>query len=69
MIKDRYGVVHEEQRNEYEKKWQVPYGYKFISFNYREAEDMCKTNGEGYVVEKISTTSERTNERNIIYRV
>jgi len=63
-MKDRYGVVHDQDRIEYEKKWQVPYGYRFISFDYKEAKDICKSNGEGYAVEKISSG----NEREIIYR-
>ena len=68
MIKDRYGVVHEEERNTYEKEWQMNFGYKFVTFNYREAEDICKGFGKGYIVEKISTTPNRINERTIIYR-
>lgn len=68
MIKDRYGVVNEEERDKYEKKWQIPCGYKFVSFNYREAEDICKGFGDGFVVEQISSSFGKTNERQIIYR-
>ncbi len=68
MIKDRYGVVNLEDREEFEKKFQLPFGYKFVSFNYREAEDICKVNGKGYVVEKITSTHVIDNEREIIYR-
>ena len=35
MIKDRYGVVDEAERMKMEKKFQVPFGYDFVTFNYR----------------------------------
>ena len=69
MIKDRYGVVNEIERNRFEKKFHVPFGYDLVTFNYRKAEDACKDKGKGYVVEKISTSFGRSNERDIIYRV
>lgn len=68
MIKDRYGVVDEAERMKMEKKFQVPFGYDFVTFNYRQAEDTCKASGKGYIVEKISTSFNRVNEREIIYR-
>lgn len=68
MIKDRYGVVNDEERDKYEKKWQIPCGYEFISFNYKKAEDFCKDAGKGFVVERISSHYGKTNERQIIYR-
>lgn len=58
-MKDKYGVVHDEQRNEFEKKWQLQAAYDFISFDFKEARDNCRSAGEGYVVEKISTSGER----------
>lgn len=62
-MKDRYGVVHDEKRNEFEKIWQLQAAYDFISFDFNEARDYCRSAGEGYVVEKISTS-----EREVIFR-
>ena len=63
-MRDRYGVVHEEKRNEFEKKYQLQAGYDFISFDFKEAKEYCRQAGEGYVVEKVSDG----NQREIIYR-
>jgi hypothetical protein len=68
MIKDRYGVVNDEERNEFEKKYQLPFSYKLVTFNYREAEIACRDLGNGYVVDKISTTKEAETVREVIYR-
>lgn len=63
-MRDRYGVVNEEKRNEFEKKYQLQGSYDYISFDFKEARDYCRQAGEGYVVEKISSE----NKREIIYR-
>lgn len=65
MISDRYGVVNEAQRNAFEKKYQLPFGYEMATFDYRKAENACRRLGEGFVVEKISTDM---NFKSIIYR-
>lgn len=63
-MRDRYGVVNEEKRNEFEKIWQLQAAYDFISFDSKEARDVCREKGEGYVVEKISSSG----DRDIIFR-
>jgi hypothetical protein len=68
MIKDRFGVVHQKDREKFEKKYHLPFGYNSVSFSQNVAEDICKKQGAGYVVEKISTGYDRINEREIIYR-
>lgn len=68
MIADRFGVVHENDKTKFEKKFQVGFGYHSVYFNQKKAEDICKDLGNGYVVEKISTTYDKTNKSEIIYR-
>jgi hypothetical protein len=68
MIKDRYGVVFEEERSEFEKKYQLPFGYKLVTFNLEKAALKCRELGEGHVVEKISSSYGRINAREIVYR-
>lgn len=68
MIKDRFGVVHENDRRKFEKKYHLPFGHHSVSFTQRISEEICKELGDGYVVEKISTTFDRINESEIIYR-
>jgi len=71
MIADRYGVVNELERMKHEKTFHVPFGYEFISFNYRQAENECKIKSKGvkgYVVEKISTDFNRINATEVVYR-
>jgi len=71
MIKNRYGVVNDEDRNEFEKTFQIPYGYKYVSFNYEDAKKECYKAGKGYVVDEIvydPSLLGDTNKRQIIYR-
>jgi len=71
MIADRYGVVNEIERMKQEKTFHVPFGYDFISFNYRQAEDECRKKAKGvkgYIVEKISTDFNRVNAKEVVYR-
>lgn len=71
MIKDRYGVVHNDNRIKFEKDFQIPYGYSFVSFDYDEAKKECDKLGKGYVVDKISydpsVSFGDTTQRQIIY--
>ena len=71
MIKDRYGVVHNETRIEFEKTFQIPYGYEYVSFTYDLSKKECDKKGQGYVVDQItydpSVTFGDTNKREIIY--
>jgi len=70
MIKDRYGVVQDEDRNEFEKTFQIPFGYKFVSFDYSDAKKECDKLGKGYVVDQITYDPSfygDTNKRQIIY--
>lgn len=70
MIKDRYGVVHNEKRNEFEKTFQISYGYEFVSFTYGDAKKECDKKGKGYVVDEIKYDPSfygDTNKRQIIY--
>ena len=70
MIKDRYGVVHDADRIEFEKTFQIPYGYKFVSFKYDDAKKECDKEGKGYVVDEITYDPALlgdTNKRRIIY--
>lgn len=69
MIKDRFGVVNEAERMDFEKKYQIPFGYELVTFNYRKAEEACTTLGKGHIVEKISTDFNRQNAKEIIYRI
>jgi hypothetical protein len=68
MIKDRFGVVHEKDRAKFEKTFHLPFGYHSVSFNQNTAEGVCKDLGSGYVVEKISTSYDKINGSEIIYR-
>jgi len=68
-INVRFGVVHDEDRASYEKKWQVPYGYSFISYNQEAAINNCRKRGNGWVVEKIFTLPNKVvNFKTIIFR-
>jgi hypothetical protein len=70
MIKNRYGVVHDADRNEFEKAFQIPYGYKYVSFKYEDAKKECDKLGNGYVVDEIvydPSLLGDTNKRQIIY--
>jgi hypothetical protein len=73
-MKPRYAVINEFERDEYEKNWQVPFGYNghFITFNPKEAVrhlDFLATEwGENQlsqtIVEKISDEG-----RELYYRI
>jgi len=49
----RYAVVNEKDRIDYEKQWQLAKGYEFISYDSEKATNVCRTKGNGWVVEKI----------------
>jgi hypothetical protein len=69
MIKERFGVVNELTRAEYEKEWQIPMGYEFVSFDKEKAITMCKEfKGHGYIVERITTSAYSQNDKEIVYR-
>lgn len=68
MIKERYGVVNEEARTQYEKEWQIPMGYKFVTFDQKMAETVCRDLGKGYIVERITSSAYSQNDREIVYR-
>ena len=38
----RYGVVNVVDRANYEKQWQVPFGYDFITYNELDAISVCR---------------------------
>lgn len=65
----RYGVVHDERRVAYEKKWQIPCGYAFTTYNQDHAITNCRKRGKGWVVEKIFNMPNRTiNFKTIVFR-
>jgi hypothetical protein len=67
-MRDRYGVVNEQERDEHERMFQVPFGYKKVFWSYHEAEKECRKLGEGFVVERIFYDHDNKNKREIIYR-
>lgn len=55
-MKDRFGVVNGKERDRYEKYWQIPFGYEFITFDRDKAIDYCqKTKNPDMIVEQIHT--------------
>lgn len=66
-MKERYGVVNDAERIEFEKEFQMPFGYELVTFNYREAETLCKKQGKGFVVDRITDISDGEYERETIY--
>lgn len=68
MMKPRYVVINEVERNEFENKWQVPYGYGEFDIHI-EIEDAIDEIEEFYygsnewVIEKITDEG-----RQIVYR-
>lgn len=65
----RYGVVNVVDRAKFEKIWQVPFGYTYMSFDKGEAIDICrKKKNNNWVVEKIFHTNDDTNRKVEIYR-
>lgn len=54
MIKDRFGVVDVVTREKYEKEYQLPYGYQFISYDETEAITECRRlKNDSFIVERI----------------
>ena len=62
-MKPRYAVINEYERDQFEKEWQLPYGYAkcFVSLNPQEAIDVLEKflnshdiNSTVWIVEKIS---------------
>lgn len=57
-MKDRYVIVNEEERDEFEKENEMPYGYYSceIFYDFYEAVDHFHLNyGEGWIVEKFDS--------------
>lgn len=65
----RYGVVNVVERAKYERLYQVPYGYHFMTFNEAEAITACrKKKNPNWVVEKIFHTNDDVNKTHEIFR-
>jgi hypothetical protein len=66
----RYAVVNETDRINYEKQWQLPKGYEFISYDPEKAISICRgKKGNGWVVEKIFNIPDGVvNYKSIIFR-
>lgn len=65
----RYGVVNVVERAKYEKEWQVPFGYNYISYDETDAISVCrKKKGSNWVVEKIYNTNDDINRKTEIFR-
>lgn len=69
----RYGVINDVNRIAYEKKWQVPAGYDYITYDQTEAIVFCRKKGSsavsGWVVEKIFNLPNKVvNFKTIIFK-
>lgn len=65
----RYGVVNDVNRNDYEKEWQLPYGYSHLTYDKQEAIAHCRDlKNSDFIVEEIYDTAFGTNFKNEIYR-
>jgi len=65
----RYGVVDVVGRKEFEKEWQLPYGYSHVTYNEQDAINYCrKLNNANFIVEEIYDTVLATNLKEEIYR-
>lgn len=73
-VNERFGVVDEEKRAMYEKEFQVPFGYDYITFDREEAIKHCKSlrtpsaRSKKIIVERIYNTMEVQNKKEVIYR-
>ncbi len=70
ILNERFGVVDVVARENYEKLYQIPYGYAFMSFSEKGAIRFCKeSKNENFIVEKIYDTSTGGNNlKEEIYR-
>lgn len=65
----RYGVVNVVDRANYEKQWQVPFSYNYISYNEAAAIAVCrKKKNRNWIVEKIYNTNDDINRKNEVFR-
>jgi hypothetical protein len=66
---NRYAVVNQIERDDFEKEWQMPYGYAscYITLDMEDAmnymEQECPVNEIGWVVEEVSSEG-----RSVVYR-
>ncbi len=70
---ERYGVVNEKERSEYEKLYQLPMGYEYTTFDREEAIRYCRSLKKNpfysnYIVERIYNTEFATNLKEEIFR-
>ena len=66
---NRYGVVNVVAREMYEKKWNLPWKYDFITFNKVEAVIECrKHNSSSFIVERIFDSNGIKNKKEEIFR-
>lgn len=68
----RYGVVNEEERTKYEKEWQLPYSYIYITTDSKAAIRYCNRislkTGKDYIVEKIYHEDGINNVKEIFFK-
>ena len=65
----RYGVVNFVLREKYEKKYHLPYGYEYMTYDEQDAIDYCRRGDiENFVVEMIYDTHLASNLKEEIYR-
>lgn len=65
----RYGVVNVVEREKYEKKFQISYGYEYTTWNDLSAISYCRRkNNSNFIVEKIFNTKKTTNKKQEVYR-
>lgn len=66
-MKPRYVVINEQDREAFEKRWQIPYGYgeSDVFTDFEDAVDELESyfNSKEFIVEKIDT-----NGREVVYR-
>jgi len=69
----RYGVVNSKMREKYEKEYQIPFGYDYMTYIKKEAIAYCKSlkgdpRYEDFIVEEIYNTSISPNNKDEIFR-
>ncbi len=74
-MKPRYAVINQNERDKFEKKWQLPYGYKdcFITTKPQEAIDMLEemagiADASELIIEKIEFDGQNV-VREFYYRI
>jgi len=65
-MKPRYAVLNEMERDDFEKKYHLSYGYGFLDIfeDVEEAIEEADWAGNGYIVEEVSEDG-----RQAVYRV